>query len=285
MDPLVWLITGASSGFGHSLALYALSAGHHVIATMRSLSKSQAAADTIIAKGGKVLELDVTSPDLSSAAKDAESFYGRIDVLVNNAGYSLLGAVEDVQEHEINAQFATNFFGPLRLIRALLPSMRAHHSGTIVNITSVAGQDGIPSCGLYAASKFALEGLSESLALEVAPFGISVLIVEPGAFRTNFLEAVQKPNSGLSEHYVGTPVDVMVGKFDQFRGKQPGDPEKGVARIFEAVTGTGMAGHLKGKILRLPLGPDCVTRMEAKVKSVTHDIEASREVACGTNFD
>jgi NAD(P)-dependent dehydrogenase (short-subunit alcohol dehydrogenase family) len=138
---------------------------------------------------------------------------------------------------------------------------------------------------LYAASKFALEGLSESLAHEIAPFDISVLVVEPGAFRTNFLAAVQKNKTGLSEPYKGGPVDAMLNLFETARGKQRGDPEKAVARIFEVVTGEGVAGGLKGKILRLPLGPDCVERMQVKVEKVSADLEATREVALNTDFD
>ncbi|KAF7587716.1 hypothetical protein BBP40_006823 [Aspergillus hancockii] len=286
MAPSVWLITGASSGLGFSLSLYALAAGHHVIATVRSTTKSAKAVQNIQGKGGKVLELDVTKPDtISSAVKQAESFYGKIDVLVNNAGYSLLAAVEDINDREATLQMETNFFGPLRMIRTVLPLMRANRSGTIVNITSIAGVDGLPSCGLYAASKFALEGLSEALSKEVAPFDISVLLVEPGAFRTNFLSAVQKNETGLSEAYKGGPVDTTLGLFETASGKQRGDPEKAVARIFEVVTGEGAAGALKGKILRLPLGPDCVSRIEAKLGKFSADLEATRETALSTDFD
>jgi NAD(P)-dependent dehydrogenase (short-subunit alcohol dehydrogenase family) len=282
---LVWLITGASSGLGYYLALHALAAGHKVIASVRSKTKSADAVQTIESHGGKVIELDVckgnTIPD---AAKQAESFYGHVDVLVNNAGYSLLGAVEDMRDDENYLQFETNFFGPLRLIRALLPSMRTRGGGTIVNVSSIAGQDGLPSCGLYAASKFALEGLSESLARELAPFNISVLVVEPGAFRTNFLTAAVKNETGLSEAYRGTPVDAVLGKFDSMQGTQVGDPVKGVARVFEVVTGEGQAGSLKGKILRLPLGSDCVARIEAKLQSLSHDLGAAREAALSTDY-
>ncbi|GKZ38933.1 hypothetical protein AbraIFM66950_011507 [Aspergillus brasiliensis] len=162
--------------------------------------------------------------------------------------------------------------------------MRTRGGGTIVNVSSIAGQDGLPSCGLYAASKFALEGLSESLARELAPFNISVLVVEPGAFRTNFLAAAVKNETGLSEAYRGTPVDAVLGKFDGMQGTQLGDPAKGVARVFEVVTGQGQAGALKGKILRLPLGSDCVARIEAKLQSLSHDLDAAREAALSTDY-
>ncbi|KAE8151455.1 hypothetical protein BDV25DRAFT_93244 [Aspergillus avenaceus] len=285
MASLVWFITGASSGLGQSLALYALSAGHKVIGTVRNTTKSAAAVQAIEGKGGRVLILDVTKADtVVDTVKQAESIYGKIDVLVNNAGYSLLGAIEDFNEQESHLQFETNFFGPLRTIRAVLPGMRANGSGMIVNVSSIAGQNANPSCGLYGASKFALEGLSEALSKEVAPFGVSVLIVEPGAFRTNFLSALQLNERGLSEPYQNGPVRTALDLFHAANGNQKGDPERAVARIFEVVTGEGQAGSLKGKILRLPLGPDCVNRLEVKLKTVSSDLEAAREVALGTDI-
>ncbi|KAL4862135.1 hypothetical protein BDV12DRAFT_207441 [Aspergillus spectabilis] len=281
-----WFITGASSGFGLDLALLALEAGHKVIGTVRNATKSSTAVDTIKSKGGEILELDVTNADtVAGVVGKANALYGGIDILVNNAGYSLLGAVEDIKDSEAKLQLETNFFGPLRLIQAFLPTLRSRPSATIVNVSSVAGQDAQPTCGLYAASKFALEGLSEALSKEVAPFGIDVLIVEPGAFRTNFLSAVQKPENPLSEPYKGGVVDAVLGKFEAAQGRQRGDPAKGVKRVYEVVTGTGEAGALKGKVLRLPLGPDSVERIETKTKKLQADIDAARSVALSTDFD
>ncbi|KAL4925967.1 putative short chain oxidoreductase/dehydrogenase [Aspergillus undulatus] len=282
-----WFITGASSGFGLDLALLALDSGHRVIGTVRNASKSASAVNAIKAKGGQVLELDVTNAaSIPGVVEKANAIYGGIDVLVNNAGYSLLGAVEDMKEEEVKLQMETNFFGPFRLIKAFLPTLRSRSGKTtIVNVSSVAGQDAQPTCGLYAASKFALEGLSEALSREVAPFGITVLIVEPGAFRTNFLSAVQRTEMPLSEAYKGGPVDVVLRKFEAAQGKQRGDPGKAVKRVFEVVTGTGEAGGLRGMVLRLPLGPDCVERVEAKVARLRGDYEVAREVALSTDFD
>ncbi|KAL4921354.1 hypothetical protein BDW62DRAFT_197932 [Aspergillus aurantiobrunneus] len=281
-----WFITGASSGFGLDLSLLVLDSGHKVIGTVRNAAKSSSAVSAITSRGGQILELDVTNADsIPGVVERANAIYGGIDILVNNAGYSLLGAVEDMKEEEVKLQMETNFFGPLRLIRAFLPTLRARGNTTIVNISSIAGQDALPTCGLYAASKFALEGLSEALAREIAPFSISVLIVEPGAFRTNFLSAVQRTQTPLSEPYRGGPVDVMLGKFEAAQGKQKGDPAKAVRRVFEVVTGTGEAGGLRGKVLRLPLGPDCVERIGVKMGSLQGDWDATREVALGTDFD
>ena len=179
----------------------------------------------------------------------------------------------------------TNFFGPLYATQAVLPGMRARHSGTIINVSSVGGQDGNPTCGLYAASKFALEGLSEALSKEVAEFGISVLIVEPGQFRTNFLNAFVLNEGGLSEAYRGTVVDQALQKFHSAAGKQIGDPEKAVNVIFEVVTGEGGAGSLKGKILRLPLGEDALKRIKAKTDRVNSDLDAIWKIATATTFD
>ncbi|KAL2825666.1 hypothetical protein BJY01DRAFT_154758 [Aspergillus pseudoustus] len=289
-----WFITGASSGFGLDLALVALKAGHRVIGTVRCTSKSASAVAAIKAQGGHILELDVTKADhIPAVVKQANAIHGGVDILVNNAGYSLLGAVEDMKEDEVKLQMETNFFGPLRLIRALLPTLRArgtmpeNNQSTIVNISSVAGHDVPPSCGLYSASKFALEGLSDALALETAAFNINVLIVEPGAFRTNFLSksATKRPTEPLSEPYRGGIVDETLAKYNAADGRQRGDPRKAVERVFEVVTGTGEAGGLRGKILRLPLGPDCVERLEGKIGRLQRDLELTRRVAMGTDFD
>ena len=209
------------------------------------------------------------------------------------------------RDEEARNQMETNFYGPHRLIRAALPGFRARKSGTIVNITSVAGIDGLPAAGLYAGSKFALEGIayslrnpfksdvlltpiislplgySESLARETADFNISILIVEPGAFRTNFLSAfMSAKNQG--HHYPAA--QAVIDRFAVMDGKQAGDPAKAAVRIVEAVTGGGMMGHPQGRALRMPLGSDCVGRYEAKIKAMSEDLERVREVAMSTNL-
>ncbi|KAG4220142.1 hypothetical protein PC116_g31379 [Phytophthora cactorum] len=162
--------------------------------------------------------------------------------------------------------------------------MRARRSGTIVNISSIAGQDGLPTCSVYAGSKFALEGLSESLAREVAEWNISVLIVEPGQFRTNFLRGSVTNEKGLPEHEKDTPVGKTMKHFHELEGSQRGDPDKLADRVFEVVTGEGEAGALKGKILRLPLGKDCLARLDAKIEKLKSDVEASRAIAESTDL-
>ncbi|UNI13507.1 hypothetical protein JDV02_000247 [Purpureocillium takamizusanense] len=279
-DP-VWLITGASSGFGLSLALRALKAKHRVIAAVRSKTKSADAVKTITGGGGKVVELDMTESQTSIAAKvkQAEDIYGRIDILVNNAGYSQLGALQHFTEDEFILQYRTNVFGPLFMTQAVLAGMRARRSGHIVNLSSVGGQDVLPTCGAYSSSKFALEGISEGLAKEVAEFGISVLIVEPGAYRTNFFHALQRPEGGqLSDDYKGTATEVMFDKFAEMTGKQPGDPDKAVERMFQVITGEGGGGRLRGKVLRLMLGMDAVERIEKKTDRLREDLAAARRL-------
>ncbi|KAF4337677.1 oxidoreductase yusZ [Fusarium beomiforme] len=283
----VWLITGSSNGFGLLLSLRALKAGHRVIATVRDTTRSADAVRQIEEAGGKIITVDLTESKASIAKKvqDAENIYGRIDLLVNNAGYSVLGGIELFTEAEAEHQIQTNLFGPLYTIQAALPGMRGRGSGTIINVSSIAGQDAQPSCGLYSASKFALEGLSESLSKEVKEFGINVLLVEPGAFRTNFLDASIKSNISGEKAYQGTVLEATLQKFEKATGKQPGDPKKAVEIIFEVATGEGAAGHLKGKILRLPLGKDCFTRLKNKLEFVQRDVEATQEIGITTDLD
>ncbi|KAI1191562.1 putative short-chain dehydrogenase [Nemania serpens] len=284
MSPPVWLITGASNGIGLALVLRVLRAGHTVVASVRSVSKSADAVQKIEQAGGSVIELDMTESQASIAAK--VKAVGRIDYLVNNAGYSILAPCEDISEKDATLQINTNFFGPLYTLQAALPVMRAQKSGTIVNISSGAARDPLAACSLYAASKAALEAASEALAHEVAPHGIRVLIVEFGNFRTNFVSALSDASGDadkVSPHY-DNPVGVVMRKFLSIHGKQPGDPERGVDRVFEAVTGEGLAGKVTGKVTRLVLGKDCFDRMKkASEKSLT-ELSLQEEISMSTAF-
>ncbi|KAI2627822.1 NAD(P)-binding protein [Hypoxylon sp. NC1633] len=285
MSSPVWFITGVSNGFGLYLSLRALKAGHRVTGTVRSRTKAADAVKQIETAGGSVIELDLNEPKVRIEEK--VKALGQIDYLVNNAGFFVLGAVEQATEEEAQRQFQTNFFGPLHVIQAALPAMRTRRSGTIVNLSSVAAKDPQPTSGLYAASKAAVEALSEALAREVSPFNIAVLVVEPGAFRTNFFAALSMPAAPLPPDYEGTDTARARGVFE--RGwDQRGDPRKGADRIFEAVVGgndsAGLAAPLKGKVARLVIGQDAVDRIRKSADRLVADLDACGEVAKSTDF-
>jgi len=248
-DSRVWLITGCSSGFGRHLAEAALQAGDRVAATARRTEKLDelvaAAPDRVLA-----LALDVTDQSqIDAAVSAARSHFGRLDVLVNNAGHGSVGAVEELDDAELRSLMDTMFFGAVGMTRAVLPVLREQGGGAIVQMSSMGGQVTMPGFGAYCAGKFALEGISESLAAEVAPFGIRVLIVEPGAFRTSFGGAgmQRSRDSGLYADTVG-PTRAAVDAMD---GAQPGDPAKAAAAILTAL-------GAEESPLRLALGADAV---------------------------
>ncbi|EED16354.1 short chain oxidoreductase/dehydrogenase, putative [Talaromyces stipitatus ATCC 10500] len=286
MPILNWLITGASNGLGLALALEVLKAGHKVIATARNVTKASAAHPEIEQLGGSWLQLDVNKSDTKLIVESAvcDLFGGRIDVLANNAGYSILGSIEDLSEKEIEDQFNTNLYGPIRTIKAALPSMRAQRSGVIVNVSSIAALDPRPSGGIYGASKSSLENLSEALCLELAPFNIRVLIVIPGGFRTDFLSGNLEPEAPMTKDYEGTPLHATLNSFRAYNGNQPGDPAKGMRRVVEVVEGTGL-GEGKQGLLRLPLGADCLERAYSKVSALQRDLDGFDSIARSTNLD
>ncbi|KAJ5404426.1 hypothetical protein N7509_004297 [Penicillium cosmopolitanum] len=285
MPSQTWLVTGASSGLGTAIAESALRAGNKVLATARNPEKAALENPQIAELGGVWVRLDVTQTDTARHVEEIirENGGASIDVVVNNAGYSLLGSIEDMSEAEIEAQFSTNLYGPIRVLKGVLPFMRAQRSGIVVNVSSSAGFEAFPGCAMYAGSKFALEGVSESLAAELRPFGIRVLIVEPGIFRTKFLSAFVTPEAGMTADYEGTPVEDMVRAFRSSNGSQQGDPVKAATRILEVVSGTGM-GVGKENLLRLPLGPDCYSCFLAKCESLQENLEQMKEIACSTNY-
>jgi NAD(P)-dependent dehydrogenase (short-subunit alcohol dehydrogenase family) len=272
----VWFITGASSGFGRALAEEAVARGERVVATARQVASLRALVDRA---PGQVLalRLDVTRADeIGAALAAAEARFGRVDVLVNNAGYSIVGAVEETGDEELRTVMDTMFFGPVALTRAVLPAMRARRAGTIVQITSVAGLSTAPGFGPYCAAKHALEGLSESLAAEVAPLGIRVLVVEPGAFRTSLFGDAFRTMPPLDAYAPS------VGPTREFvtrsAGAQPGDPVKAARAIVDAVA----AG---APTLRLPLGADAVAAIRQKLAAVAADVDATEAVAAHTALD
>ncbi len=222
----VWFITGAGSGIGTGIARAALKAGDRVVATGRNLDKVRGAFRDVMSDNIAFVQLDVADEAQAEAAvAEAVKRFGRIDVTVNNAGYSLLGHFEEMTVPELEHQLATNFYGVVYVMRAVLPAMRKQRSGHILNISSVAGVVGFKHCSAYAASKFAVEGLSLSVAAEVEPFGIKVTLVEPGFFRTDLLDDrnVKWPGNAIEDYAAeGKPKDV----WSAYNGTQQGDPEK-----------------------------------------------------------
>jgi len=241
-DGRVWLITGCSTGFGLEMAKLLLKRGERVVATAREVEQ----LDDLVRGQGNALAvaLDVTKlEDIRSAVKAAEERFGRIDVLVNNAGYGYLAAIEEGEDERVRALFETNFFGLVDLTKAVLPGMRARRSGTVVNVSSIGGLVSFGATGYYHATKYAVEGLSESLAIEVAPLGIKVMIVEPGPFRTDWSGRSIVESETVIDDYKGT-----AGKRrEQTRansGKQVGDPVRGARAIVDAVESGNPPLHL-----------------------------------------
>lgn len=227
----VWLITGAGSGIGAGTAKAALQAGDRVVATARNLDKVRNALRDVSGENLAFVQLDVTDEGQAKAAVEAAvQQFGRIDVLVNSAGYSLLGNFEEMTTADLERQFATNFYGVVHVMRAVLPVLRKQRSGHIINISSVAGVVGLKHCTAYGAAKFAVEGLSLSVAAEVEPFGIKVTVVEPGFFRTDLLDTrnVGYTDNTIEDYKAEGSTREM---WSPYHGTQPGDP----ARLGDAL--------------------------------------------------
>jgi NAD(P)-dependent dehydrogenase (short-subunit alcohol dehydrogenase family) len=238
----VWLITGSSSGFGRHLAEAALTAGDRVVASAR---RPESLEELVLLDPDRVLavELDVARTEQIDAAVDAAlARFGRIDVLVNNAGYGSVGAVEEIDPSDLRELMETMFFGPVALTQAVLPHMRERGSGAIVQMSSMGGQVTMPGFGAYCSAKFALEAISEALAAEVGPLGVQVLIVEPGSFRTGFGGAGMRRSEPIPAY------DATVGPtraaVDDMDGAQPGDPAKAAAAILRALEAEDAPVHL-----------------------------------------
>ncbi|MFF9581884.1 oxidoreductase [Streptomyces achromogenes] len=272
----VWLVTGASSGFGRAITEAAVAAGDLVVGAAR---RPEALQDLVAAHPGKVeaLRLDVTDgAAIEAAVADVVARHGRIDVLVNNAGRTHVGAVEETTEQELRDLFELHVFGPTALVRAVLPHMRERRSGAIVQMSSMGGQMSFAGFGAYSGTKFALEGISEALADEVADFGIKVLIVEPGAFRTSLFgdgRAGASPDSG-----VYTKVSETRGFVSGTDGTQPGDPAKAAAVILAAL-------EAERTPLRLPLGDDGVNAVLGHLDQVRAEVTEWEKQTRATGFD
>jgi NAD(P)-dependent dehydrogenase (short-subunit alcohol dehydrogenase family) len=272
----VWFITGTSTGFGNLLASQALRAGHKVIATARNTSTIENFGHHYKDRC-RVFALDVTKPEqIESVAQQAIAAFGRIDVLVNNAGYGIAGGVEEAAEDEFMPVFETNVFGLIRVTRAFLPQFRKQRSGHIINMSSMAGIGGTAGWGFYNATKFAVEGFSEALAGEMAAIGVKVTIVEPGPFRTDFLG-----RSGvLAKREIPDykpALDSVRQYFYSNAGKQKGDPAKAVQAIMDVAASDNPPLHLL-------LGAAAWNRMRGKLEQWQKEMAAYERVTLGADF-
>ena len=271
-----WFITGASTGFGEALAIMLLAKGDRVVATFRQ--PAQVAAFTQHAPGQSLGVLaDVTNAaQISAAVKQALAAFGHLDVVVNNAGYGSLGSIEEISEEETQRQFDVNVFGPLRLIRAVLPHLRARKSGHILNITSVGGLLGLAHAGIYNSSKFALEGLGESLALQLQPLGIHVTNVEPGPFRTNWAgPSATYRETEIADYAdsVGAGLKASLGR----DGNQVGDPVKAAEAMYQLV-------RLPHPPVHLLLGGPAYQMARQKFQALSQEIDAFAYLGEPTDF-
>ncbi|MER8156650.1 oxidoreductase [Streptomyces sp. NPDC094472] len=276
IDSPVWFITGCSTGLGRALATAVLDHGHRAVVTARDPGQL---ADVVAGHGDRALALalDVTDKDqVAEAVKEAQSAFGLIDVLVNNAGYGYLAALEEGEDEEVRALFDTNVFGLVDVTRAVLPGMRARRSGHIVNISSLGGLAAFGATGYYHATKFAVEGLSESLAAEVAPLGIKVTIVEPAAFRTNWSGPSMRQSAIAIDDYAESAGARRTSTLATY-GHQPGDP----ARASEAIIG---AVEAEEPPLRLLLGKAAYDIAQARLDSLRTAFDAWRDVTLGADY-
>lgn len=271
----IWLITGISSGLGKALAAEAMKAGDQVVGTFRS--QAQVDAFNAANENGVGVLMDVTEEkQVSKAVVQAVSLFGRIDVLVNNAGLGFVGAIEETSVAELRALFEANFFGAFRMTQLVLPHMREQGSGHIIQISSHGGLKAFAGFGAYNASKFALEGFSEAMAQEVEALGIKVSIIEPGPFRTNFAS----DNLGMAAKEISAYADTAGSfrtKLKSADGKQEGDPVKAASAIFELA-------YVEHPPLRLPLGKTALMTIGMKLESVQADLDSAREVAAAVVY-
>jgi NAD(P)-dependent dehydrogenase (short-subunit alcohol dehydrogenase family) len=271
-----WFITGVSTGFGKHLAELALRNGDKVAATFRQ----QAQADEFTQQhqpNGLGVVADVAHEDqVKSAVATAIDKLGHLDVVVNNAGYGSLGPIEEIDDAEVQRQFDINVFGPLRVLRAVLPHLRERKSGHILNVTSIGGLTTFPPAGIYHGSKFALEGIGESLAKQVGPLGIHVTNVEPSGFRTDWAGRSATYTEPKIADYKDTVGKSLAGMASS-SGKQPGDPERAAQAMFDLV-------RMENPPLHLPLGKAAVKGALDKFTEIKKEIEQYAEIGNGADF-
>jgi len=282
--PLVWLVTGTSSGFGKELSIALLERGDKVIATARS--RSLAKLSELKERGASILELDVTAPldNLHDVAKKAIAIHGRLDVLVNNAGYIAFGALEENTPEETLGQFNTNVFGGLNVARAFLPYMRERKTGTVVWIGSVGGYRGGAAIGLYIATKYAVRGISESLHQEISPLGLRSIAFEQGSFCTEILtDDNRAPWISRISDYEPITTKVQQGLV-AYNGNQLGDPKKGVQVMIDVVKGEGVAANKPFDPVVL-LGSDCYRIVRGILEKSIERMDDWKEISGSTDHE
>ena len=273
----VWFITGSNSGFGRSLTEAVLAKGDRVVATTRHPEEIEDLVkqypDTV-----KAVSLDITkASEISSAIDTALATFGQVDVLVNNAGFGTLGAVEEIEAEKVRHQFEVNCFGTLNLTKALLPHLRQRRSGHVLNVSSVGGFTAFPGTGIYCATKFAIEGYSEALAKEIAPLGIKLTLVEPGAFRTEFAgDSLATPDNQIDDYE--ETAHKFVKMQEQRSGEQPGDPDKAAQAMIKVVESDNPP-------MRLVLGEDALKATRQKIETFQKELDEWEEVTLSTSFD
>lgn len=274
----VILVTGASKGFGLEIVKTALAAGDKVIATVRNKA-DQLASSLNNDPNLLVVTMDVTNEaQVKAAVAEGLLRFGKIDVVINNAGYGIVTAIEEATDAEVKAQYETNVFGLLNVVRAALPHLRAQRSGHIINVSSLFGFDAIPGWALYGSTKFAVEGISKGLAAELEPLNIKVTVVEPGLFSTEFLSAESYSASKNIIADYATTVGPMRAVADQLHGNQPGDPKK-LARVVVDIA------HNENPPLHLPIGKDAVGMYKANAEKTSKEIDQWIEVSTSTDHD
>jgi NAD(P)-dependent dehydrogenase (short-subunit alcohol dehydrogenase family) len=272
----VWFVTGASSGFGRAICSAVVERGDRLAATAR---EPEALRDLAAGHPDQVvaLRLDVTDPGAArQAVAEAVARFGRIDVVINNAGYGHIGAVEELSDEEVRQQLETNLFGVIHVTRAVLPVLRRQRRGHLVQMSSLNGVEGLPGGAIYVASKFAVEGFSESLADEVAHLGIRVTIVEPGPHRTRFLNPRSDRSSEPIDDYADSVGQVRTG-LAELDGQQPGDPDRAARAIIQVVEAAEPPR-------RLPLGEMALERIRAKLQGQLEELEAWAELSASSDF-
>lgn len=269
-----WLITGCSSGLGRSIAQEVLKSGYSAVVTSRNVKDVQDLADAY-PETALALSLDVSDKNqIADVIVQAEKRFDKIDVLINNAGYGFRGAIEEASEEEMRNIFDTNFFGTVNMIQAVLPGMRKQKSGTIMNLSSIGGRFGPVGSGYYSATKFALEGMSDALRKEVGPLGIRVIVVEPGAFRTDFGGRSLTTSKKIIEDYQPT---VGPRRTEPTNGKQPGEPKKAAQVLINTYEHSEVP-------FRLLLGSDAIKLIRNELDTQLKELEAWEKVSVTTDF-